>query len=275
MMNMNITDAVKHLIIINILFFVGTFIVKEPVAYDILALHSPMDDRFQIWQLFTHMFMHGGLMHIFFNMFALFSFGVMLEQLWGSKKFIFFYISCGLGAAALQLGITYLEIQNVLQGVADLNLSGNDLHQILNATITDATHYRGDLFLEELKPILERSGKADVVTQEHFDALFSATRLNQTPMVGASGAIYGILVAFAFLVPNAELMLMFIPVPIKAKYFVPGLLAIDLFLGLKGQSIFGASGDGVAHFAHLGGALIGFIMMWYWKKNSFNNNRWN
>ncbi len=91
--------------------------------------------------------------------------------------------------------------------------------------------------------------------------------------VGASGAIYGLLVAFAFMFPNAELAMMFIPVPIKAKYFVPGIIAIDLFLGLKGSSLF-SGGTGVAHFAHIGGALIGFLMMWYWKKNQFDKNRW-
>ena len=95
-----------------------------------------------------------------------------------------------------------------------------------------------------------------------------------SPAVGASGAIYGLLVAFAFMVPNAELALMFIPIPIKAKYFVPGLLCIDLFLGLKGESIFGGA-SGIAHFAHIGGALVGFLMMWYWKKNQFRKNRWN
>jgi membrane associated rhomboid family serine protease len=95
-----------------------------------------------------------------------------------------------------------------------------------------------------------------------------------SPAVGASGAIYGLLVAFAFMVPNAELALMFIPVPIKAKYFVPGLLVIDLILGVSGESIFGGA-SGIAHFAHIGGALIGFFMMWYWKKNQFTGNRWN
>ncbi|WP_308224938.1 rhomboid family intramembrane serine protease [Flavobacterium sp. J372] len=272
-MNMRISDAVKHLIIINIIFFIGSQVLGRP-ATDYLALHMPQSEHFQIWQLFTHMFMHGNIMHIFFNMFALFSFGVMLEQFWGSKKFIFFYLSCGIGAAALHLGVSYFELQNVLEGAASLNLSSSELHQILNATVADDTHYRPDLFLNEIKPILENA-KVKEVTQEHFDSLFSAARITQIPMVGASGAIYGILVAFAFLVPNAELMLMFIPVPIKAKYFVPGLLLIDLFLGLKGQSIFGSGSTGVAHFAHLGGALIGFIMMWYWKKSQFNNNRWN
>ena len=273
MMNLRLSDAVKHLIIINIIFFIGSQVVGKP-ATDYLALHMPLSEHFQVWQLLTHMFMHGNIMHIFFNMFALFSFGVMLEQLWGSKKFIFFYLSCGMGAAALHLGVSYFELQTILEAAADLNLSSSQLYQILNATVADNTHYRPDLFLSEIRPILENL-KGQEVTQEHFDTLFHAAQQVQVPMVGASGAIYGILVAFAFLVPNAELMLMFIPVPIKAKFFVPGLLAIDLFLGLKGQSIFGSGGTGVAHFAHLGGALIGFIMMWYWKKSQFNNNRWN
>lgn len=102
---------------------------------------------------------------------------------------------------------------------------------------------------------------------------FVSTFLSKS--LGASGAVYGLLVAFAFMFPSAQLGLMFIPVPIKAKYFVPGILAIDLFLGLKGSSIFGSGSTGIAHFAHLGGALTGFIMMWYWKKNQFTKNRWN
>lgn len=271
---MRITETVKQLIIINIMFFVGTYLVGEP-AHKYLALYPIQNDNFQVWQLLTHMFMHGGIMHILFNMLALFSFGGLLEQMWGPKKFIFFYISCGLGAAALHLGITYLEINYILKGAADLNLSSDTLHQILNVSFSDGASLRGDLFQTEITPILKQAGKLQLLNEENITSLFHAAALNQIPAVGASGAIYGILVAFAFIVPNAELMLMFVPIPIKAKYFVPGLLAFDLFLGLKGQSIFGGSSDGVAHFAHLGGALIGFIMMWYWKKNEFNKNRWN
>lgn len=271
---MRITETVKQLIIINILFFVGTLIVGEP-AQRILALHSPTSDDFQYWQLITHMFMHGGIMHILFNMLALFSFGGLLEQIWGSKKFIFFYISCGLGAAALHLGVNYLEMQYMLKGIADLQFSSDTIHQLLNVPVREGNFYRPDLFLNGIKPIVEATGKGGLFTQEHFDTLLQAAQITQIPMLGASGAIYGLLVAFAFMFPNVELMMMFIPIPIKAKYFVPGILTLDLFLGFKGQSIFGFGDDGVAHFAHLGGALIGFIMMWYWNKNQFNQNRWN
>ena len=269
---MNITPVVKQLLIINVIFFIGSQIVGDP-ARNLLSLFYPGSDHFQIWQLITHMFMHGNIMHIFFNMFALFSFGSALEQFWGGKKFIFFYISCGLGAALLQLGVNYLEIQNALEASSGLDLSNSTLHQILNVNFSDGVSFRSDLFFNEIKPILEKAGKVNI-TDANFRSLFNAAVQTQIPMVGASGAIYGLLVAFAFMFPNAELMMMFIPVPVKAKYFVPGLLALDLFLGVSGKSIFGGSG-GVAHFAHIGGAIIGFLMMWYWKKNQFNSNRWN
>lgn len=260
---MRITETVKQLIIINVMFFIGSYLVGKP-AHELLALYPVQNDKFKIWQLFTHMFMHGGIMHILFNMFALFSFGGLLENMWGAKKFIFFYISCGLGAAALHLGISYFEIQYLLKDVADLNLSAEVLHRILNASTGN-----------DIYQTLQGANKLAIMDEDKFDILFNAARLNHIPAVGASGAVYGTLVAFAFIVPNAELMLMFIPIPIKAKYFVPGILLYDLIMGLRGQSIFGGQSDGVAHFAHLGGALIGFIMMWYWKKNSFDNNRWN
>lgn len=269
---MNITPVVKQLLIINILFFIGAELV--PVANEYFALYNLSSDKFQIWQIITHMFMHGSVMHIAFNMFALYSFGSALEHFWGGSKFIFFYISCGLGAAAMQLGINYWDLQHILVGAADLNLSGDMLHQITNLTISDGVNYRPDLFAKELEPILTEAGKVNLVTEENYKALYQAAQSVQIPMVGASGAVYGLLVAFAFMFPNAELMMLFIPVPIKAKYFVPAILCLDLFLGVRGSSIFGG-GDGVAHFAHLGGAIVGFLMMYYWKKNSFDNRRWN
>ena len=245
MMN-NMTDTVKQLLILNILFFIGAQFV--PQATDLLALHYFESDKFKLWQPISHMFMHGGLMHIFFNMFALVSFGSALEHFWGPKKFLFFYFTCGLGAALIHSGINYYYFHD---GLNTLVLNGFKETEILN-------------LINEGK--FMTSWQA-VLAPETFENMIGAL----TPTVGASGAIYGLLVAFAFMFPNAELALLFIPVPIKAKYFVPGIVLLDLFSGVTGYSIFGG---GIAHFAHVGGALFGFIMMWYWKKNQFNQNRW-
>ena len=245
MMN-NMTDTVKQLLILNILFFIGAQFV--PQATDLLALHYFESDKFKLWQPISHMFMHGGLMHIFFNMFALLSFGSALEHFWGPKKFLFFYFTCGLGAALIHSGINYYYFHD---GLNTLVLNGFKETEILN-------------LINEGK--FMTSWQA-VLAPDTFENMIGAL----TPTVGASGAIYGLLVAFAFMFPNAELALLFIPVPIKAKYFVPGIVLLDLFSGVTGYSIFGG---GIAHFAHVGGALFGFIMMWYWKKNQFNQNRW-
>lgn len=251
---MNITPVVKQLLILNIIFFIGSQVV--PISYEIFALHFPENSKFQYWQLITHMFMHApmpNLMHILFNMFALYSFGSALEQFWGGKKFLFFYISCGLGAALLHVGVNYLEFHKIVDLLITSGVNEADIYSLLAEGKYDKEW--GKLIGEE-----------NIV---NYNETVAGT------VVGASGAIYGLLTAFAFMFPKAELMMMFIPVPIKAKYFVPGLLLIDLFLGLKGSSIFGAGSTGIAHFAHIGGALTGFIMMWFWKKNEFNRNRWN
>ena len=248
---MNMTQTVKQLLIINILFFIGSLFV--PAANDFLALHYIDNDVFGVWQFLTYMFMHGNVLHIFFNMFALISFGSTLEQFWGGKKFLFFYISCGLGAAALHMLINYFQVQEGYQLMAASGFSPAEIN----------TYFEGGSIYSNGREILDQA------------AVEEGVRAYRVEMLGASGAVYGLLVAFAFMFPNVGLMLLFIPVPIKAKYFVPGILCLDLFLGLKGGSIFGSGGTGIAHFAHIGGALIGFIMMWFWKKNQFNQNRWN
>jgi len=248
---MEITPTVKQLLIINIILFIGSQFVPAADLY--LSLYYFESDKFHIWQPLTHMFMHGGIMHIAFNMFALYSFGSALEHFWGSQKFLFFYISCGLGAALLHSGVNYVMFHNGLNDLLQAGFNQKDIYGLLNSGQLDRRWI----------DVLGESG------------LINFTGAFTTPAVGASGAIYGLLVAFAFMFPNAELALMFIPVPIKAKYFVPGILLVDLFLGVKGTSLFGSGGTGIAHFAHIGGALIGFIMMWYWKKNQFSNNRWN
>jgi membrane associated rhomboid family serine protease len=246
----NVTETVKQLIIINILFFIGTQLVSGP-AYQYLSLFFPENPAFKAWQPISYMFMHGGFMHILFNMFALYSFGSALEQFWGSKKFLFFYISCGLGSALVHTGVNYYHFQEGLNTLLSNGFSKSEILQLLNEGKID-TRWQELLTLTQF---------------QNFTSAYVGTA------VGASGAIYGIIVAFAFMFPNAELSLMFIPIPIKAKYFVPGLVLVDLYLGISGQSIFG--GGGIAHFAHVGGALFGFLIVWYWKKNQFNSNRWN
>jgi len=250
---MRMTETVKQLLIINIIFFIGSQLV--PAAYPLFSLYFPENESFRFWQPLTSMFMHApmpNIMHIAFNMFALVSFGSALEHFWGPKKFLFFYISCGLGAALLHTLVGYFQVQ---QGIENLQAIG--LQDQLNNFLKTGS--------------LSFSVKPPNLDTESLSNMFSAYN---TPSVGASGAIYGLLTAFAFMFPNAELALLFIPVPIKARYFVPGLIFLDLFLGFKGSSIFGSGGTGIAHFAHVGGAITGFIMMWYWKKNSFNNKRW-
>jgi membrane associated rhomboid family serine protease len=246
---MRMTETVKQLLIINIIFFIGSQFVA--MAYPMFSLYYPENPNFRLWQPLTSMFMHApmpNLMHIVFNMFALVSFGSALEHFWGPKKFLFFYISCGLGATLLHIGVNYYTFHHVLDLLVE----------------------NGENKVEVMKILAE--GKYDtnwekIIPLSDFNS-FMGSYLGTA--VGASGAIYGLLTAFAFMFPMAELGIMFIPIPIKAKYFVPGLIAVDLFLGFRGNSLFGSGGTGIAHFAHVGGAVTGFIMMWYWKKNSFN-----
>ncbi|MEJ6546903.1 MAG: rhomboid family intramembrane serine protease [Flavobacteriaceae bacterium] len=244
-----ISDTVKHLIIINVIFFLATQIYGD-VMYQLFSLWFPENENFSLWQIISHMFMHGGFMHIFFNMYALWAFGSPLENSWGKKKFLFFYISAGLGATLIHTSVNYLYLN---QGISALESSGIDKNVIMEL-----------LTQGKYNPVWYEF--ASKTTIDNMISSFS------TPAVGASGAIYGVLVAFGIAFPNSELFLMFVPVPIKAKYFIPALIGLDLFSGVTGYSLFGA---GIAHFAHVGGALFGFIMAWYWKKKQTNNQRWN
>lgn len=251
---MNITPTVKQLLIINIIFYIGSQIVGDQ-AYHYFSLYFFENNNFQIWQPLTHMFMHAkmpNIMHILFNMFALYSFGSALEHFWGAKKFLFFYISCGLGAALLHLGVNYYEFHLGLDNLIQAGYTKTEIFSLLNE----------GKYNPQWEAVLGQSGLNKMAGS------FIGTA------VGASGAIYGLLVAFAYMFPNAELALMFIPIPIKAKYFVPVILLIDLVLGFKGEAIF-SGGSGIAHFAHLGGAITGFLMMYYWKRTQFDKNRWN
>ncbi|RPE00854.1 rhomboid family intramembrane serine protease [Aureibaculum marinum] len=237
-----ITDAVKHIIIINILLYFVTKFAYPPLQ-DLFALHFPKNPNFGIWQYVTHMFMHSqqSIMHIAFNMLGVWMFGSPLEQLWGRNKFLFFYFSAGIGAGLIYTGVNYFQYNMAFQ-------------ELIQSGATSA----------------EISGLMDVTKIYQNEYLQKVNEIFNTPAVGASGALYGVLVAFGMSFPNAKLALIFFPVPIAAKYFIPALILMDLFSGLTGFSIFGG---GVAHFAHVGGAIVGFIIMMYWKKNQFK--RWN
>lgn len=233
MNNINIPPVVKNLLIINGIFFLAKLVLGNQINLnDLLGAHYFDSPKFQVWQPITYMFMHGDFMHLFFNMFGLFMFGGILEQKWGPKRFINFYLITGLGALALQW---------LVQGIEIYQITGSFLNK-------DAA------FLEMLT-----KGQYDTTV---YSANQAATLYSNYsfPMVGASGAVFGIMTAFAVLYPNVELMLMFIPFPVKAKYFIPIYIVIELFLGVAR-----IPGDSIAHFAHLGGALIGFILVKLWK----------
>ena len=203
----NVPTVTKNLIITNVIMFVAT-LFGEDFMVGTFAMFFPASPYFRWWQILTHMFMHGGFWHIFFNMYTIFIFGTALERTIGSKKFLVYYFITGLGAVALHTGVEYLQAMSYAS-------AGN----------TAALH---NLYL--------------------------------TPTLGASGAIYGVLIGYAMMYPDSVLTLIFPPVSLKAKWFVLIFAGIELLTGVTGTA------DGVAHFAHLGGMLIGWLLMLYWKK---------
>ncbi|MBQ8645121.1 MAG: rhomboid family intramembrane serine protease [Bacteroidales bacterium] len=207
--------VVKNLLLVNVLMYIITMITGN-FMYGNFALFYFESPLFKPYQLVTHMFMHGGFTHILFNMYTLYIFGCVLERVWGSQKFLFYYFVTGIGAALLHMGVMWLQLQGY---IADLNA--------------------GDIF-----------------AGTQIQALLS------TPTVGASGAIYGLLLAYGMLFPDNIMQLIFPPVALKAKWFVIIFGALELLLGLSGR------GGNVAHFAHLGGMIFGFFLILYWKKNN-------
>lgn len=203
-----ITDVIKHLLIINLIVFFGAMITDQTGLFEsyMLVFHYPASVYFQPYQIVTHMFMHGGLTHLFFNMLALVMLGPYVEHYLGNKRFLILYLVSGFGALGLHVLIWYFELQGI-----------------------DAREF------------------AALMREPNYG------------VVGASGAVYGVLAAFALLFPNTKLMLLFPPIPIKAKYLVAGLIAFDLISGVSGSQ------TGIAHFAHLGGALFGFLTLLLWK----------
>ncbi|MDX1667083.1 MAG: rhomboid family intramembrane serine protease [Saprospiraceae bacterium] len=253
-----LTDVVKHLLIINVLVFLASRVLNV----DLLALHYPGSDKFQPFQIATHFFMHANLAHLFFNMFALVMFGSALEMLWGAKKFLFFYFVCAFGAAVLHMGYEHYNISQLQSTVEQFSS---------NPTYENYWAFFDDVPLDRLNPEYResvdqvgsalRSGGERVVSRG-VDLMRQFVEFKMDiPVVGASGAIYGLLLAFGMYFPNAELMLIFLPIPIKAKYFIPFLMLAELYLGVNQFSW-----DNIAHFAHLGGALTGFLLILYWRK---------
>lgn len=214
----------KNLITINIIIFIATLINKEYMT-ETFALFYPTSPFFHWWQPLTHMFMHGGFWHIFFNMYTLYIFGNVLERIIGEKKFLIFYFVCGFGAAALHMGVQYLELQGAMEQAA----MGNSV------------------------------------------AMQTVAMVKYTPTVGASGAIYGVLLGYAMLFPDSKMTLLFPPVTLSAKWMVAIFAGIEFISGITGASV------SVAHFAHLGGMLIGFLLILYWRKkgNLFNRENLN
>ncbi|MDX1277952.1 rhomboid family intramembrane serine protease [Oceanihabitans sediminis] len=245
-----ITDTVKHLIIINVIMFIGTMTIGGgQLFYDWFALYFPKNEAFQPWQIITHMFMHGGFTHLLFNMFALWMFGTAVEQVLGSKKFLFIYLSAGLGALLFQLGFYYFNYIPTFNELVNSGLTSEEIVRMVSSN--QVTSQISDSQLANLKSIFP---------------IYNAS------MVGASGCIMGVLAAFGMMNPEAKLMMIFLPIPIKAKYFIPGIILLDVVSALSGQSFFSPSNT--AYMAHVGGAITGFLIMWYWKRNQFNQNRW-
>lgn len=209
----NVPTAVKNIIIINVLVYLVTSL-KGNFMYEHFALFCPTSPFFHWWQPVTHMFMHGGFWHLFFNMYTLYIFGSVLERVWGMKKFLLFYFVTGLGAAAVHTGVEWIQM----------------------------THW------------MSQAAEGSMAAQASIHAL------KMTPTVGASGAIYGLLMGYAMLYPDSVMRLIFPPIALKAKWFVLIFAAIELLTGVTG------TGGGIAHFAHLGGLIFGFLLIMYWKK---------
>ena len=240
-----ITESIKHLIIINVIFYLANwyFSAQGLPFFDALALQFPKGEGFGFWQYVSYMFLHdpSNFAHILFNMYGLYAFGTPLEQMWGRNKFLLFYFATGIGAGLIYTAVNYWQFNGIYQELIAQNISHDTIEKML---ITNK--YNPNL--------IDTPGE----TLSKFYNIYHGSA------VGASGAIYGVLVAFGLSFPNAKLMFLFVPYPIAAKYFIPIMIGVDLFFGLTSYSM-----GNIAHFAHIGGALIGFGMAWYWKKQSF------
>ncbi|HLN20406.1 MAG TPA: rhomboid family intramembrane serine protease [Bacteroidales bacterium] len=230
--------AVKNIIMLNVLMLLANYAAITAFGIDlnsILGLYFPKSDQFMPVQIVTHIFMHGGFLHLLFNMYALFIFGQVLESTWGSKRFLLYYLVCGIGAAITHETVIAFQYASIVK-----HLDPDSLAYVLeNGT---------ELF---------RKGQALPDPE-----MLKLQILLNTPTVGASGAVFGILLAFGVLFPNTQLMLLIPPIPIRAKYFVMAYGAIELYMAVT------QPGSNIAHAAHLGGMLFGYILIRYWRKTT-------
>jgi len=235
----------RNILIINVLVFLAdSLLSKDGMMVNLLGLHYFSSELFKPHQIITCMFMHGSVSHLFFNMFAVFMFGRTLETVWGPKRFLIYYMAAGIGASLLQLLIMYIRITSVEASIPP------------------------DILPEMLAKIHSEGVGLLMSGRNYVDpSMGDLNLLINGVMIGASGAVFGILVAFGMLFPNSELFIIPFPFPIKAKWFVLGYGIVELSLGVLDRA-----GDNVAHFAHLGGLITGFFIVLYWRKKDKSNN---
>jgi membrane associated rhomboid family serine protease len=235
----NDVPVVKNIIVINVLFWLAS--LKFPFLDNYLGMHYWASSEFNIFQLVSYLFMHADFNHLFFNMFAVFMFGVVIERVWGSKRFLLYYLVTGIGAAIVQQIVWAIEYQSLISAL----MNGN-VEQLIGQENTLRRFFSYHSI--ELLSALDMNQMGNKIA-------------NSLVTIGASGAVFGILLAFGWLFPEARLMMIFIPIPIKARIFVALYAIAELFLGVAKLS-----NDNVAHFAHLGGMIFGAILILYWKK---------
>jgi membrane associated rhomboid family serine protease len=276
--------VVKNLLIINGLMFLATMMLQSSFGInlnDILGLHWVGSQKFEIYQVVTYMFMHGSFSHIFFNMFAVWMFGSAIENTWGSKRFLTYYVITGIGAAFLHYVILYFTDIGPVIGLIDQFLN-NPSSDTLRALLAEhkfeiSKQFHGNMYdmFRNAQPSLQSvadgvGSERDLEKAYTFMNEYRLHFLNLPNVVGASGSLFGLLLAFGMMFPNVRLFLIFLPIPIKAKYFVIGYGLIEFVSG-----IMNSPGDNVAHFAHLGGMLFGYILIKIWQNrnqsNSFND----
>ncbi len=246
-------DVVKNLLIINGLCFLAILVFSGTFGISLvrnLGLYLPNSANFAPYQVVTHLFMHGGFFHILINMFVLWMFGSVLENVLGAQRFFVYYFVSGLGAAALYLGVNYLGNLSAYNELLQAGVSGSLLDQLSNATSK-----------QEFQSILYEVDNLTPAIRENMEVLYQSYNI---PTVGASGAVYGVLAAFGILFPNTRIYLYFL-FPLKAKYFVIGIALIELY-----SEIAGGPQDNIAHLAHLGGMLFGFLLLKAWNIKRFN-----